>query len=164
MIRGGVLFLSCMAIPLIISAWLLYSYTTRISIPHTVKLADCTNNMTAFHVMIPKGHAYHLELKVPEIQVMTDGTVTSSYKFSGRVRILNGENLVADFPIDSDKAWLTSSCFVITGVDFQNTNLPPLNQFVQAQKNYDIQITLDPPPTSSSIWLYWLQSKLDMSK
>lgn len=164
-IQRGIVLLACAAIPLIAGVWLLNAYAIRVSVPHTVKLLDCTNSVINFHITVPKGHAYHLELNTPEIHAAPNGTVTSSYKFSGHIRISNGATLITDFPIGSDKAWLTASGFVLTGVDFQNTSVPQLGQFIQAQKDYDIQITLDPlPPPSSSIWLYCLQSRMDMRR
>ena len=164
-IQRGIVLLACAAIPLIASVWLLNAYAIRVSVPHTVKLLDCTNSVINFHITVPKGHAYHLELNTPEIHAAPNGTVTSSYKFSGHIRISNGATLITDFPIGSDKAWLTASGFVLTGVDFQTPSVPQLGQLIPAQKDYDIQITLDPlPPPSSSIWLYCLQSRMDMRK
>jgi hypothetical protein len=164
-IQKGIALMAVVAIPLIIGAWLLNAYAIRVSVPHAVKLLNCTNSVVKIHLKVPKGHAYHLELNTPGVQAMPNGTVTSSYKFSGHIRISNGVSLVADFPIGYDKAWLTGSCFVLTGVSFQNTNVPMLSQFIQAQKSYDIEITFDPsPPPSSSIWLYWLQSAKDRDR
>jgi hypothetical protein len=144
---------------------LLNAIALRAAIPQTIKLLDCTNGVMNIHLTIPKGHAYQLELVTPAIQVTPNGTATTSYKFSGSISISNKLSLVADIPINSDKAWLTASCFVLTGVNIQNTNVPPLGRFIQPQKDYDIQITLNPPPPpSSSIWLYWLQSNMDTER
>jgi len=163
--QKGIVPIAVAAIPLIIGVWLLNAYTIRASIPHAVKLADCTNSTVNLHLKVPKGHAYQLELITPAVKGMPDGTVTSSYKFSGTIRISNGTTSVADFPISSDKSWLTASCFVLTGVGSLNGAVPPLSQFIQPQKDYDVQITLNPPPPpSTAIWLYWLQSKMDTDK
>jgi hypothetical protein len=146
------------SVMLLIVGCFMYNYAGAVSTPREIKLADCTNNIVNIHLKPPQGHAYHLDLRPPGIQSMPNGTVNSSYKFSGHIRISSGASLITDFPISSDKARLTASGFVLTGVGLQNTNVPPLSQFIQAQKDYDIQITFDPqPPPLSSIWLYWYQ-------
>jgi hypothetical protein len=164
-LKSEIILIATFSVPLIIGAWLLHAYAIRVAIPHTMKLADCSNSVVNIRLKVPQGHGYCLDLITPEIQAMPNGTVISSCKFSGRVRISNGTSLVADFPIGSDKSWLTGSEFVLTGVGLQNTNVPPLSQFIQAQRDYDIEITFDSsPPPSSSIWLYWLQSRGDTEK
>jgi hypothetical protein len=164
-IQRGIAPLAGVAIPLVIGAWLLHAYAIRVSVPHTMKLSDCTNSTVSIHLEVPKGHAYHLELNTPEVQAKPDGTVSSTYKFSGHIRISSGASLIADLPIGSDKAWLTASGFVLTGAGLQNTAVPAVGQFIQPQKNYDIQITLNPPPPPlTSVWLYWLQSRIDMER
>ena len=154
-----------LGIPAILVGWFLYTYAIRVSIPENMKLADCTNNIVNVHLKVPKGHAYHLELRMPEIHAMPNGVVASTYKFTGRVRISSEASLITDFPIGSDRAWLTADGFVLTGVGSQSTNVPALSQFFQAQKGYHIEITLNPaPPPSTSLWLYWLQSRIDTEK
>lgn len=141
-------------IPAILVGWFLYAYAIRVSVPYRIKLTDCTNSIINLHVKIPKGHAYHLELNTPDVHGKPDGTVTSSYKFSGEICISNNAVLISEFPISSDTAWLTASCFVLKG-----------GELIQAQKDYDIQIILDPLPLPpSSVWLYCLQSRMDMQK
>lgn len=163
--KNEIILIAVFSVPLIIGAWLLHTVADSVSVPHSIKLLDCTNSVMNLHLVVPKGHAYHLELITPAIQAAPNGTVTCSYKFSGYIRISNGTNLIADFPIGSDKAWLTASCFVLTDAGLQNTNASSLSQFIQAQKDYDIQIILNPPaPPSSSIWLYCLQNRKDMRR
>jgi hypothetical protein len=164
-IQKGIAPMSVAAIPLIVGAWMLNAYAIRVSVPHTMKLLDCTNSVMNIHLKVPQGHGYRLDLITSDVQSTPNGSVTSSYKFSGRIRISSGASLIADFPIASDKAWVTGSDFVLTGDGFQSTKVPTLSQFIQAQKGYDIEITFDPPPPpSSSIWLYWLQSAKDRSR
>jgi hypothetical protein len=151
------------SIPIILGAWVLDAIGSRVSTPHAVKLADCTNQVMNIHVRTPRGHAYQLELHVPEIQfVPSSGKSVSSYKFSGHLRVSTAGAQLADLPIGSDIACLTESGFVLTGVGLQNTNAPPLNQFLQSGKDYDFEIGLiPPPPTNASIWLYWRESQID---
>lgn len=146
--------------------WLLHeAWMGTEQLPLSLKLADCTNNVVNIHLKIPIGHAYQLELKGPEIQVLTGEGLKSSYNFSGHLRILSDGSLCADIPIGSDKAWLTASGFVLTGVGFQNTNVPPLSKFIQSNKSYDFEISFEPPPPlGSSIWLYCLESRRDARK
>lgn len=121
--------------------------------PLNLKLADCTNNVMSIHLKIPNGHAYQLDLETPGMQVLPEGKWASPYKFSGRVRILIDGTVLADLPINSDKARLVPSGYVLTGIDI-----------VQPNKNYDFEISFDsPPPTNASIWLYCLQSAKDLN-
>ena len=153
------------AILMVCSLWFFNEYIARVSIPRREKLADFTNGVVNIHLMVPQGHGFRFDLNTPGTHSTPNGGVNSSYKFSGHIRIASDSSLITDFAIGSDKAWLTASDFVLTGIGLQNTNTPPLSQFIQAQKDYDIQITLNPPPPpATSIWLYWLQSRRDTKK
>ena len=164
-IQKGIAPMAVAAIPLIVGVWLLNAVSSRVEIPCQIKLADCTNGTVIIHTRIPKGRNHHLVLATPEIQMMKDGSLKSSFRFSGRIRILSNGVLTVEIPIDSDSTWLTPDGFVLTGVGFHNTNSPPLSRVIQAQKDYDIEITFHPPPsTSSSIWLYWKQAVKDRDK
>lgn len=146
--------------------WLLHEmWMGTEQLPLSLKLADCTNNVVKIHLKIPTGHAYQLELKGAGIMNLTGEGSKSSYNFSGRLRVFSDGSLCADMPIGSDKAWLTPSGFVLTGVGSQNTNVPPLWKFIQANMSYDFEISFEPsPPSGSSIWLYCLESRQDMRK
>jgi len=164
-LKSEIILIAVFSVPLIIGAWMLDAIGMRVSVPHTMKLSDCTNGVLNIHLMVPKGHVYHLELNTPAVQTMPNGTVTSSYKFSGHIRISSKASLVTDFAISSDTAWLIPSGFALTDPSWQNTNSLSLGRFIQSQKDYDIQVTLDPPPPpASSIWLYWVQSRMDMQR
>jgi hypothetical protein len=143
--------------------WLLHKIWMETELPPVnLKLADCTNNVVNIHLKIPSGHDYQLSLKTPETHVLMKGKTSVSYNFSGHLRISRNGSLLADLPIGSDKAWLTGSGYVLTGVGMQNTNAPPLSKFIQSNKSYDFEISLDPPPPpGSSIWLYCLVSVKD---
>lgn len=162
-LKKEVVLIAVFSIPLLIGAWMLDAVGSRVSIPHSLKLADCTNNAVSIHLKVPKGHAYQLELQMPEIQFSpSNGKSVSLYKFSGRLRILTAGAQLADFSISSDKALLTGSGYVLTGVGLQNTNVPPLSDFLQSNKSYDFEISFEPtPPPSSSVWLYWREAKID---
>jgi hypothetical protein len=121
-----------------------------------MKLADCTNSTLKVHLKIPKGGSLCLVLVTPS---------SPSNIFSGHIRISSGASSNIDFPISSDSARQSSfqgvSNFSLTG-GFQNTNQPLLSQFVQAQRDYDIEFAFDIPPSpSSSVWLRWLQASID---
>lgn len=119
--------------------------------PLNLKLADCTNDVMNIHLKIPKGHAYQLDLNTPRMRVLPGGEWASPYKFSGHLRISSNGSLTADLPIGSDKARLTPSGYVLTGIDS-----------IQANKTYDFEISFEPsPPPGSSIWLYCLVSVRD---
>lgn len=161
-------FSSALTLGVVMSAcfWLLDSVAARLSVPHTIKLADCTNSIVNFQLNAPRGHGYQLELLTPGAQTTTpNGSIISSYKFSGHVRISSGTSLIADLPIACDKTeFIPSAGFILAGVNSRNATVP-LGQFLQPQKDYDIKIVFDPaPPPSSSICLYWLQSRMDMEK
>jgi hypothetical protein len=122
--------------------------------PLSLKLADCTNNVVNIHLEIPAGHDYKLSLKTPETQVLTNGETSSSYTFSGHLRISSNGSLLADLPIGSDKAG-QNGWYGLTGAGMQNTNVQPLSKFIQSHKSYDFEISFEPPPPpGSSIWLY----------
>lgn len=165
-IQLGIALLCILSIPLIIGGWLVYESPHYVEgIPGDMKLADCTNGVLNIHLKVPQGLRYELILGIPEIHASMNGTVTSSYNFSGSIRILSDGSLIADLPTGSDKAWLVPGGFVLTGAGPQNTNVPPLEQFIQPQKEYDIRVTLNPPPPpSSSIRLYWTRSLSDANK
>jgi len=164
-IQKGIAPIAIAAIPVIVGAWLIDSCAAHVSSPYSMKLADCTNRVVDIQLKAPKGHGYQFQLHTPEARTTTpNGLMVSSYKFSGRIRISNGTALIADLPIDPDKVEMIESGFVLAGVDSQSTTVP-LGQFLQPQKDYDIKITFDPPPPpSSSIWLYWLQSRRDTER
>jgi hypothetical protein len=164
-IQKGIAPMAVAAIPLIVGACLLHTVAKHFSLPHSIKLLDCTNSEVDIQLKAPKGHGYQFELLTPGTQTTTpNGSKISSYKFSGHIRISSGTTLIADLPVSPDKIEFISSGFILAGVDSQNTTVP-LGQFLQSQKDYSIKITFDPPPPpSSSIWLYWLQSRMDIER
>jgi len=125
-----------------------------------MKIIDCTNKVTKVRFKFPKGRGCDLMLA-------TASSPTNA--FSGHIRITSGTIAVIDFPIRAEqRPWLqrygVPISFILTG-DSMNTNSPPLYQFVQAQKDYDIEIVFDqPPPPSTSIWLHWQQAYKDRDK
>ncbi len=152
-----------LAVPMGFLAWFLHTVSMNIQLPPlSIKLAECTNNPVSIHLKIPRGHGYRLDLITSDGQTTPNSPASSSYKFSGQIRILSGGVLITNLSIGSDKAWISGSAFALTGVGSQNTNVPPLNQFIQAQKDYDFEISFDPqPPPSSSIWFYCMVSGKD---
>lgn len=156
-IQDGTVLAGLISIPLILVVWLLH--VVHVGVPHTLKLADCTNNIINIHLKVPEGHGYRLDLVASDSKPSPSGYRVSSYKFSGRIRISSRGSLISDFAIGSDTAGQAGGSFILTGDATYNRNVPPLSQFVEAQKDYDLQVTLNPmPPPSSSILLYWLRS------
>jgi len=144
----------CILIFICVQFYKMFAY---LDVPHSIKLADCTNSTVQFYLHIPAGNTHTLLLATPGIDMMKK----LPYKFSGRVYISDGTLMTIEFPIDSDYVescnWLRdSSSQILTG---WNTNCPPLGQLVRAQKDYQFKIVFDkPPPSSCSVWLYWLQA------
>lgn len=135
-IQRGITPLAGAAIPLIAGAWLLYTYASYSEIVRSAKLADCTNT-TAIHLKVPKGHYYRFILVVPS---------GSTNAFSGRMNISDGELTVTNFYIGFDQT-------------------EQQGNFLQAETNYNINISFDrPPPPSTSIWLYWREGYRDRHK
>ncbi len=161
-----VIALVMVVVPLGYGMWLVNKMWMNTELPPlSLKLADCTNNVVNIHLEIPAGHDYRLDLNTPETQVLTNEGTSSSYNFSGHLRISRNGALIADLPIGSDKAWRNGSWYGLTGVGMQNTNVPPLSKFLQAHKSYDFEINFEPPPPpASSIWLYCLESVKDRDK
>jgi hypothetical protein len=136
---------------------MLFLVGTHKSIPFETKLADCTNGIVNIHLHVPKGHRYALELDAPGTTRMTNGSLISSYKFTGTIRIKSGTSLIADVPMNSDKMMVFPSSYFLTGGP--KTDIPDLNQFIHSGNNYDLEIKFDPPPPpSSSVSLYWMQN------
>jgi len=159
-----VIALIMLAVPSGFVAWVFYKASMQLEYPaKELKLTDCTNNVVNIHLKLPRGHAHQLELKAPEVRSLpSNGNAVSSYRFAGRLRISSAGVQLANLPISSDKAWLTSSGYVLTGAGLQNTNVPPLSNFIHPNRDYDLEINFEPaPPTNASIWLYWRESKVD---
>jgi hypothetical protein len=122
------------AIPIILFLWMLNNYASHVTIPREMKLTDCTSNNVFVQFIVPKGKNYRLALAAPS---------SSTNIISGRVSILNGTIAVTNFPIGSNKA--ENQC-----------------DFFRAGVSYNVEITFDqPPPSSTAIWLHWLQAYRD---
>src|SRR6266550_977878 len=48
--------IAALSVPIIVGAWLLHAATTHFSLPHSIKLIDCTNSVVDIHLKAPKGH------------------------------------------------------------------------------------------------------------
>jgi hypothetical protein len=146
----------------ILFLWVLYQVGIHTEIPHQMKLVDCTNSTLKVHLKVPKGSTYSLVLSTPGVGM----EVHSPYKFAGRVHISDGTHATIEFPIGSDFSescnWIPDSTgFILT----RGTNCPDLSRFVHPQVDYDIEIVFgEPPPSSTSIWLCWLQTPRDKGK
>lgn len=164
-VQKGMAPMAIAAIPLILGAWAFNAVAIRVSVPQSMKVGDCTNSVLDAHITIPQGHGYLLVLNASDLQSPTNDFASSSYKFAGSISIFDGASLLTNFPIGSDKAWLSGSKFFLTGAGAQNTNAPSLSQIVQAGKDYNVRIIMSPqPPPSSSIWLHWRQAARDMKE
>ena len=157
-----VILLVMAVVPLGLVTWWLHEAAMGIDLsPLNLKLADCTTNVVNIHLKIPAGHDYSLGL-ITGTKKLKNRKISSSYTFSGHLRISSNGALIADLPIGSDKAWQNGSWFGLTGVGIQNTNVPPLSKFIQSHKSYDFEISFEPtPPPGSSIWFYCLVSGRD---
>lgn len=132
-----------LGIPTILVGWFLYTYAIRVSVPHSVKLMDCTNTNMLIRFTAPIGHGYHLEFKMPTSELVWQhdnkhGTYLGA-NLSGRVKISEGANVVTNLSITSGKSegWI----------------------YLHKKANYDFEITFDQmPPPSTSVWLCWLQT------
>jgi hypothetical protein len=164
-LKNEIILIAVFSVPLIIGAWFLHTVATHFSLPQSMKLMDCTNSEINIRLKAPKGHGYKFELLTPGALTTTpNGSKISSYKLSGHIRISSGPSLIADLSLTPDKVEFIDSGFILAGVDSQNTTVT-LDQFLQPQKDYDIKIIFNPPPPpSSSIWLYWLQSRRDTER
>jgi hypothetical protein len=162
-IQSGMLPLAVAAIPLIIGAWLLDDFAGRVSIAQNAKLTDFTNNPVNIEFQTPRGHGFVLTLEVPDIKMDGgSGVSRSAYVFSGRVRVVSKENTIADFPVSSQQATLTSRGFILTGVSGWNTNAPDLTKLIKSHSAYQLEVFLNPaPPQSSALWLSWRQAARD---
>ncbi len=137
-------------------AWWLYVVAAHTTVPHSIKLADCTNSTLKVHLKVPKGNSYSLVLAAPGSEVMGK----FPYKFEGRVQISDGTLTIIEFPIGSDFLvpcnWLPNTAgFILT----HGTNCIDLSRVIRPQIDYSIEFFFDvPPPSSTAIWLHWLQT------
>jgi hypothetical protein len=151
-----------LALPLGFVGWLYHKAALQVEYPaQQLKLADCTNNVVSFHLNAPRGHNHQLELRLSGV-ASSSGHEAGSYNVSGHLRISSGGTLLTDLPISSDQTWLSGDGYILTIVGLQKTNGFTLSKLIQSHKDYDFQITLDSkPPTNSSIWIEWWESKID---
>lgn len=152
----------------ILFLWLLLLQRNT-TVPHSIRLADCTNSTLEFHLEVPRGNSYYLVLATPKVGM----TLKPPYFFSGHVSIteVGVPTNMTDFQIDSTSVqqcnWLEENgipySFALTGA--WNTNCTSLGQLIRAQRNYNVIIVFSqPPPPSTSIWLHWLQAYKDRDK
>ena len=142
-LKNEFILLAAFSIPLIIGAWLLNAYAIRVSVPHSVKLMDCTNTNMTIRFTAPIEHVYYIEFKIPTSELVWQhdsehGTYLGS-NLSGLVNISEGGTVITNLLIASGKGsgWI----------------------FLHKNTSYDLRITFDQmPPPSTSVWLYWLQT------
>ena len=124
-------------IPMILGLWLVYACANGVQRPREIKLADCTNSITRIHLKVPKGHFYRLAFTT---------SPSSTNIFSARFNIFEEAITVTNFSMSSEQT--ESQC-----------------DFLRAQTDYDIEIRFDPtPPSSTAVWLRWLQSYKDRDR
>lgn len=152
-----------LAVPLGFVILIYHKASMQVEYPRQeLKLADCTSNVTDFHLNAPSGHGYQLQMRMPGIMDSSGGNEMCSYIVSGNLRIVCGGSLLANMPIGSDRSWVDSDVFGLTIVGMQNTNVFPLSKLIQPHKDYEFEIILDSkPPTKASIWMVWWRSMID---
>lgn len=124
-------------IPMIFCLWLLYGYASHVEIPRVIKLADCTNSIVKVHLKTPNGRYFNIEVTAPS---------NSPDTLLGNIHISDGASTSIDFPIGSD-------------------HVKDQFNFFHAQRDYDLEITFDrPPPSSTSVCLHWLQAYTDRDR
>lgn len=125
-----------LGIPMIFCLWLFYGCASHVAIPREIKLTDCTNNTVLVQLTVPKGRNYRLVLTAPS---------GSTNIVSGRVIISSGATAITNFSIGSNTG--EQQC-----------------DFFHAESRYNVEIKFDQTPSSTSIWLRWLQAYKDRSK
>jgi hypothetical protein len=85
----------------------------------------------------------YIHFKAPKghnFQLVFSSTAT----LSGHVRVIDETSKTIDFPINSNQ-------------------IEEQFNFFRPQKDYDVQITFDQsPPSSTSLWLHWMEARIDM--
>ena len=151
---------------LAISVLFLVTLQRNTVIPHSLKLTDCTNTTVECQLRLPKGRSYYLVLATPGAGM----ALTPLFPFSGDVDISRGAASLIHFPIGSGLAqqcnWLERAgipySYALTGP--WNTNCPRLDRLFHGGNDYSIRIVFSQsPPSSTSIWLHWLQAGKDRS-
>jgi hypothetical protein len=123
------------------------------STPREIKLADCSERIVNIHLTAPGGRHYVLFLSGLPAGHMTNGNYISSYKFTGHLLVMTDKSQTMSIALNSDKMFASPG----------ELNLGPVN--LEAGKDYDLKIEFDPPPPPSSfISLYWMQSYADQKE
>jgi hypothetical protein len=121
-------------IPMMCFSWMLYSYAIRVEVPQKLKLADYTNGIKPIHFELPKGR-YH--------RIIFESPAGSTNQFSCHIKFFSDARIVTNLTLNPIAP--SAEC-----------------NFINRQMNYDVEITFDQlPPPSSSLWLYWLQTRKD---
>lgn len=146
-----------MALPLGFFVWLFLKAPVHLeNSPQALKLADCTAGVVNFHLCIPNGRDFQLELRTPAPAAVPNGKTGGTEAFSGDLRILNNGILEADLPISSGETQLTPDGYVVTAIGPQSATARSLAGFLQSGKGFDFELQLNPPPpTNAIVVLQW---------
>jgi hypothetical protein len=118
-------------IPIIVCFWFTDYCASRVSLPESLKVTDCTNTMMRVRLKVPMGRHYRLALSVASGLTNT---------LTARIGVLDGAFEVTNFEICSDR--IEREC-----------------DFLGAKEEYDLEVLFNrAPPVSAAIWLRWLQT------
>ena len=137
-------------------------------IPRSIKLADCTNGTLRFSFTVPPGDSYNFALGIGGTKNIAD---LKQPDYRGRLQITDGQKQVFDLDFDSQQSrtafWMRRKD-EIAGYTFtlpRREGQQSLDSVLTPKRKYEVVVTFSsPPPTGSSFWLTWRQSRIEAAQ
>lgn len=137
-------------------------------IPRSTKLADCTNATLRFSFTAPAGDSYNFALGFGGVKNLTD---LSQPDYRGKLQISDGQTEVFSLDFESSQSrsafWLQQEG-QIAGFTFtlpRREGQQSLDSVLKPKGSYEAVLTFSsPPPTGSSLWLKWRQSRVEAAQ
>ena len=145
--------------------YLFYNAWT-IKVPRQRKLADCDQQRVSFELQVPEGRTFSLVLGIP-----TSAKISGGPLFAGNITIEGQQLPIMRFDFRSEESrpcnWLTYDAglngYIINGLDFDLQH--KLTAYLQSGRKKTVTISFSNlPPSGTSIWLAWYESRSDRAK
>lgn len=138
-------------------------------IPQSTKLADCTNTVLQFSFIAPPGNSYNFALGIGGAKNLAELTQPD---YQGKFQITDGKKEVFALNFDSKQSrsafWLRKEDKVagyIFTLPRRMAAIRSLDSVLRPKINYEAIVTFsNRPPTGSSLWLKWRQSRVEAAQ
>ena len=147
--------------------YLFYNAWTM-KVPRQRRLADCDQQRVLFELQVPAGRTFSLVLGIPTSAKISDDSLVT---FAGNISIEGQELPIMRFDFRSEDSrpcnWLKYDSglngYIINGLDLDLQH--KLNAYLQSGRKQTVTISFSNlPPSGSSIWLAWYESRSDRAK